>query len=54
MRAGYDPPAQAVARLRAAAGLASGHGSVALVRRCEDELRRRGTAPAGAAPNGPG
>jgi DNA-binding SARP family transcriptional activator len=50
MRASYDPPAQAVARLRAAAGLASGHGSVALVRRCEDELRRRGIASPGAAP----
>jgi hypothetical protein len=42
MRAGFDPPEQAVARLRAAADLAAGHGSVALVRRCEDELRRRG------------
>lgn len=40
MRAGFDPPGQAVARLRAAADLAAGHGSVALVRRCEDELRR--------------
>jgi DNA-binding SARP family transcriptional activator len=42
MRAGYDPPEQAVARLRAAADLAASHGSVALVRRCEDELRARG------------
>jgi DNA-binding SARP family transcriptional activator len=42
MRAGYDPPGQAVARLRAAADLASSHGSVALVRRCETELRDRG------------
>ena len=50
MRAGYDPPAQAVARLRAAAHLASSHGSVALVRRCEDELRGRGIP----LPNGPG
>ncbi len=50
MRAAYDPPAQAVARLRAAADLASGHGSVALARRCADELRRRGIAAPGAAP----
>jgi hypothetical protein len=50
MRAGYDPPAQAVARLRAAAHLASSHGSVALVRRCEDELRGRGIP----LPNGTG
>jgi tetratricopeptide (TPR) repeat protein len=49
MRASYDPPEQAVARLRAAADLASSHGSVALVRRCEDELRARGIlAPDGA------
>ena len=39
MRARYDPPAGAVARLRAAADLASSHGSVALVRRCEADLR---------------
>jgi DNA-binding SARP family transcriptional activator len=50
MRAGYDPPAQAVARLRAAADLASSHGSVALLRRCEDELRGRGIP----LPNGTG
>ncbi|HEY6494730.1 MAG TPA: AAA family ATPase [Trebonia sp.] len=42
MRAGYDPPGRAAARLRAAADLASRHGSVALVRRCEDELRAHG------------
>jgi DNA-binding SARP family transcriptional activator len=42
MRAGFDPPEQAVARLRAAADLAAGHGSVALVRRCEDALRQLG------------
>src|ERR1700761_3595884 len=41
MRASYDPPEQAVTRLRAAADLASSHGSVALVRRCENELRAR-------------
>ncbi|HXJ26285.1 MAG TPA: hypothetical protein VNH17_11315, partial [Streptosporangiaceae bacterium] len=38
MRARYDPPEGAVARLRAAADLASSHGSVALVRRCEADL----------------
>ena len=42
MRAGYDQRDGAVARLRAAAELASAHGSVALVRRCEDDLRARG------------
>jgi hypothetical protein len=42
VRAGYDPPARAVARLRAAADLAAAHGSVALVRRCEDDLRTSG------------
>jgi DNA-binding SARP family transcriptional activator len=50
MRAGYDPPERAVARLRAAAALAASHGSVALARRCEDELRRRGAASSDAAP----
>jgi len=39
MRASYDPPDGAVARLRAASDLASSQGSVALVRRCEDDLR---------------
>jgi DNA-binding SARP family transcriptional activator/tetratricopeptide (TPR) repeat protein len=42
MRASYDPPQDAVARLRAAADLASAQGSVALVRRCADTLRARG------------
>jgi hypothetical protein len=42
MRAAYDPPDGAVARLRAAADLASAQGSVALVRRCADDLRARG------------
>jgi DNA-binding SARP family transcriptional activator len=50
MRASYDPPEQAVARMRAGADLAASHGSVALVRRCEDELRRRGIASPSAAP----
>ncbi|HEY2523065.1 MAG TPA: AAA family ATPase [Streptosporangiaceae bacterium] len=43
MRAAYDEdPETALARLRAAADLASGHGSVALLRRCQDDLARRG------------
>ncbi|HEX7161664.1 MAG TPA: AAA family ATPase [Trebonia sp.] len=50
MRAAFDPPEQAVARLRAAADLAAGHGSVALVRRCEDELRRLGMPSPNAVP----
>jgi hypothetical protein len=54
MRAGYDPPGQAGARLRSAADLASSHGSVALVRRCEDELSGRGIPLLNGAPNGPG
>ena len=41
MRAGYDDPADAAARLRDAARLAAGHGSVALLRRCEQDLARR-------------
>jgi tetratricopeptide (TPR) repeat protein len=55
MRAVYDPPEQAVARLRAAADLASSQGSVALARRCAEELHRRGVlshdAVPGAAPD---
>ena len=42
MRAGYDDDQAAVSRLRAAERLASGHGSVALVRRCENDLARLG------------
>jgi hypothetical protein len=42
MRAAYDDREGAVARLRSAAGLASAHGSVALLRRCERDLRARG------------
>jgi hypothetical protein len=38
MRAAYDDEETAVARLRSAAGLASAHGSVALLRRCERDL----------------
>src|SRR5262249_6543437 len=43
MRAACDDEGEAaVARLRSAAGLASAHGSVALLRRCERDLRTRG------------
>jgi hypothetical protein len=42
MRAAYDDEEAAVTRLRSAAGLASAHGSVALLRRCERDLRTRG------------
>ncbi len=54
MRAGYDKPGQAVARLRAAAALAASHGSVALVRRCADDLRARGAQPLDPGPLDPG
>ena len=42
MRAAYDAEEAAVTRLRAAARLASAHGSAALLRRCEGDLRTRG------------
>ena len=45
MRAAYDPEQAAIARLRAAAELAAGHGSTALLRRCERDLRARGVRP---------
>jgi len=41
MRAAYDDEA-AVSRLRSAAEMARAHGSVALLRRCERDLARRG------------
>ena len=44
MRAAYDGPA-AVPRLQAAARMAAGHGSVALLRRCERDLAARGARP---------
>jgi len=49
-RAAHDElrPA-AVSRLRAAADLATGHGSVALLRRCERDLAERGVRPSLAA-----
>ena len=46
MRAAYDDEEQsAISRLRSAAQLASTHGSVALLRRCEHDLAERGARP---------
>jgi DNA-binding SARP family transcriptional activator len=46
MRAAYDEDEEvATARLRAAAELASAHGSIALLRRCERDLRLWGVRP---------
>jgi DNA-binding SARP family transcriptional activator/tetratricopeptide (TPR) repeat protein len=42
MRAAYDEGEAAVSRLHSAAQLASAHGSVALLRRCERDLAGRG------------
>jgi DNA-binding SARP family transcriptional activator/tetratricopeptide (TPR) repeat protein len=42
MRAAHDDQEAAIARLRSAAQLASSHGSVALLRRCERDLTGRG------------
>jgi hypothetical protein len=44
MRAGFDHDEHALAGLRAAANLASDHGSVALLRRCERDLARLGAS----------
>ncbi len=41
-RAAYDDDEPAISRLRSAAQMASAHGSVALLRRCEHELAGRG------------
>ena len=41
MRAAYDDEQAALDRLRSAAQLASAHGSVALLRRCERDLGTR-------------
>ncbi len=46
MRAAYDDTGAAVARLRTAAGLASAHGSVALLRRCHADLTEAGRSAA--------
>jgi tetratricopeptide (TPR) repeat protein len=45
MRAAYDGEQAAVARLRSAAQLASAHGSIELLRRCEQDLARLGVRP---------
>jgi tetratricopeptide (TPR) repeat protein len=42
MRATHDDEEAAIVRLRSAAQLASAHGSVALLRRCEHDLQGRG------------
>jgi DNA-binding SARP family transcriptional activator len=47
MRAAYDDEEHAVERLRAAARMAAGHGSAALLARCSDDLAARGV-PSGA------
>jgi tetratricopeptide (TPR) repeat protein len=50
-RAAHDEQRAAISRLRAAAELASDHGSVALLRRCEHDLAGRGVlAPASGVP----
>jgi len=45
MRAAYDEEPAARTRLHSAARLAASHGSTALLRRCEDGLRRHGIQP---------
>ena len=45
MRAAYDDEQAAIARLRAAAQMASAHGSAALLRRCQDDLTGRSARP---------
>ncbi len=45
MRAAYDEEQAAISRLRSAAQMASAHGSVTLVRRCERDLAQRGACP---------
>jgi hypothetical protein len=45
MRAAHDQDQAAISRLRSAAQLASAHGSVALIRRCERDLAEREARP---------
>jgi hypothetical protein len=45
MRAAHDEEQAGVSRLRSAAQMASAHGSVALLRRCEHDLAERGARP---------
>jgi DNA-binding SARP family transcriptional activator/tetratricopeptide (TPR) repeat protein len=54
MRAAYDQHQMGITRLRSAARMASAHGSIALLRRCERDLAQRGAgaAPAGVRPQG--
>ena len=47
LRARYDDKEAAIARLRSAAELAAAHGSVALLGRCDSDLRSRGVRSAG-------
>ena len=47
MRAAHDDEEPARARLRSAVQLASQHGSVALLRRCQRDLEERGVRPPG-------
>jgi DNA-binding SARP family transcriptional activator/tetratricopeptide (TPR) repeat protein len=54
MRATYDEEQAAIPRLRSAARMASKHGSIALLRRCERDLSTRGVRllPPGVPPTG--
>jgi hypothetical protein len=54
LRAAYDEQEAAISRLRSAAAMASAHGSVALLRRCEHDLAARGdrSAPPSVLPAG--
>jgi DNA-binding SARP family transcriptional activator/tetratricopeptide (TPR) repeat protein len=54
MRAAYDEEQAVIPRLRSAARMASEHGSVALLRRCERDLSTRGVRllPPGVPPTG--
>ncbi len=54
MRAAYDEEPSAISRLQSAAKAASAQGSIALVRRCEHDLARRGvrTRPSAVLPPG--
>ena len=45
MRAAHEEEQAGVSRLRSAAQMASAHGSVALLRRCEHDLAERGVRP---------
>ena len=47
LRAAHDREEMAISRLRSAAEMATAHGSVALVRRCERDLAERGAGSRG-------